>query len=66
MMGAGIAISAMAEGRVRNRESSSARFWLLRAPASFPALSLRERSGSSTTPIATPITPRGSWYRRSA
>ena len=58
--GTAMTISATVAGNVRNSDSSMARFWLVIAPCSLPALSLRDRSGSSTTPMATPMTPSGS------
>ena len=34
--------------------------------ATSPARNRRDRSGSSTTPMAMPTTPSGNWYNRSA
>ena len=60
-IGPGISISATAAGRVSARVNSVARLIASRPPWASPAFSRRERSGRSTTPMAMPTTPSGSW-----
>ena len=59
-MGPGMAISAAAAGRVSASANSVARQKAARAPGPSSARTRRDSSGNSTTPMATPTTPRGS------
>ena len=61
MISSGMAMSATVAGRVMSSPSSMARLRLSLAAASRPERSRRVISGNRTTPIAEPITPKGSW-----
>ena len=65
-MGSGMMNSATAAGTVRPRPNSRLRFCRLWTPSRSSAFSARDSSGKSTTPMAMPITPSGSWLIRSA
>ena len=66
MIGPAMITSATAAGMVSSSETSMARFWLAMAVAASPARNDRASMGSSAVPTATPTTPRGSWFTRSA
>ena len=66
MIGSGTAMKAMTQGTASSNANSMARFCAERAPLSSPDANRRVISGTSTVPMAMPMTPIGSWSMRSA
>ncbi len=66
MMKSGTVRNAATKGTENSSVKSKARRCDAIAPAASFAVRLRDIAGNSTVPTAMPITPIGSWLRRSA